>query len=574
MLIKKSCTNSKWQEKNRLCDAQQIITKYGFNYILACVLANRVANIEDIEDFINPKLKIFLPNPLSFVNMQKAIDRVFECIKNNQNICVLADYDVDGATSSALLIKFFQYISYPLELYIPDRLKEGYGPSIQAIEYLSDRNIDVLITVDCGTTAFAPLKLAKDKNIDVIVLDHHKADSHLPECYTIVNPQLDDSNNYKYLAAAGVVFMFVIALNRLLIINNYYKRQEQQPPQLIQWLDIVAIGTVCDMVPLINLNRAIVSQGLKIINNRKNIGIEAIANVIGTVSSYQSSDIGYKIGPMINSGGRLGNSYLGSKLLSSCDQHEAINIANQLYSLNEKRKQVEKLAFIEALDLIDDDKNIIFVYSDSWNIGIIGILAGRLKEIYNFPSLVMSINNGIAKGSGRSIDGIDLGQIIIDAVNHNILDSGGGHKMAVGFSLLEENLDKFYTFVSNKIAKTKIKQKTILYDAVVDINTINKKMIESINIAEPFGIENPKPIFFIPKITLTNINILSESHIKAYIVENRKVQAIAFKVIGSDLGDALLECEDKVINLLGSIELNYWNNNSYCQIIIHDISYS
>ena len=426
------------------------ITKFSEDYslteIVAKLLSIRKNNIDNINLFLNPKIKNLLPNPLHLKDMKNAVDRVYKSIAKRELIGIFGDYDVDGASSTALLARYFLSINQKIHTYIPDRQKEGYGPNIEGFNFLINQGAKIIFTVDCGTLAFEPIKTAQNANVDVIVLDHHQSDIKLPKACAIINPnRYDDTSGLNYLCAAGVCFVFLVALNKKLREVSWFKESKIEEPNILNFLDLVSLGTVCDVVPLIGLNRAIVKQGLKIIKQRSNLGLKTLYDLCNIKSQPTTFDLGFVLGPRINAGGRVGKSSHGSELLISDDPQKTYKIAIDLDKSNKERKSIEMM-LTERIDIeVKKYHNhpVLVMSGNHWHEGIIGIVASRIKDKYNKPTVLISLNNKVGKGSARSVVGFDIGSLIIKAVQSGILEKGGGHKMAGGFTLKEEKIAIF-----------------------------------------------------------------------------------------------------------------------------------
>ena len=437
---------------------------FSLSEILSRLISIRKIKLEDVKLFLNPRIKNLLPNPLILKDMEKTVDRTFLAIKKREKIGIFGDYDVDGATSTALLGNYFNTINHKIDIYIPDRKTEGYGPSKKGFEKLISSGVKLIFTVDCGTLSFDIIDFSQKKNTDVLVLDHHQSELKLPNAFSIVNPnRYDDESNLNYLCAAGVCFMFLIALNKKLRDSKWFIENNIKEPDLIDYLDLVSLGTVCDVVPLIGLNRAIVSQGLKLLKNKSNLGLKTLKNICGIESALNTYHLGYVLGPRINAGGRVGKCSHGANLLLSKDPKEIFKIASELESYNKERKEIENLTLkkIENDIIIDINEPVIVLSGHNWHGGIIGIIASRLKEKYNKPTVIISLDNGLGRASARSILGFDIGTVIISAVQNNILKKGGGHKMASGFSIDENKIEDFKEFLIKRFQKIekKIKKK-------------------------------------------------------------------------------------------------------------------
>ena len=424
-------------------DVTKFSESYALTEIVAKLLSIRKKNIENINLFLNPKIKNLLPNPLHLKDMKNGVDRVYNSINKRELIGIFGDYDVDGASSTALLTRYFLSINLKVQTYIPDRQKEGYGPNVEGFNTLIHRGAKIIFTVDCGTSAFEPIKIAQDSNVDVIVLDHHQSDIKLPNACAIINPnRYDDTSGLNYLCAAGVCFVFLVGLNKKLRDVNWFKKNEINEPNILNFLDLVSLGTVCDVVPLIGLNRAIVKQGLKVIKKRSNLGLKTLYDLCKIESLPTTFDLGFILGPRINAGGRVGKASHGAELLISDDPQKTYKIAIDLDKSNKERQSIELMLSEQVNSEVKKYHNhpVLVMSGNYWHEGIIGIVASRIKEKYNKPTILISLNKKIGKGSARSVIGFDIGSQIIKAVQSGILEKGGGHKMAGGFTLKKEKI--------------------------------------------------------------------------------------------------------------------------------------
>ena len=564
-------TGALWKPYNvNFRDILTIKQKFCLSEIAARVLSTRKISIEEIHDFLYPTLKASLPDPFHLLDMDKAVNRICEAIYNKEKIVVFGDYDVDGATSSALIKHYLTQVGVPTTIYIPDRICEGYGPNTQALLKLKEIGNSLCITVDCGTIAHEPISAAKSVNLDVIVIDHHIGMNTLPDAIAVINPnRLDENSPYTYLAGVGVSFLMLIALNKTLKEKGFFTNNTE--PNLINYLDLVALGTVCDVMPIIGLNRAFVKQGLKIIATRQNIGLKVLSDVIGLEEKPNVYQLGFSIGPHINAGGRVGNASLGARLLSSNNEEEALEISEKLQNFNLERKELEHQSFNEAVEqaetLMSTNTNLIIV-AGNWHPGIIGIVAGRLKDKFFLPSIVISLNNGIGKASARSIPDVDLGAAILSAKLEGIITEGGGHAMAAGFSINEDKIKTLYEFLSQRFHNIN-KQKVFKVDGVITASAINLTLWKELQFLEPFGIGNPEPKFILTNIKIKNPEIIGDSHIRCLIYDNKTfTKGICFRCVDTELGLALLE--RTAVMLLGKISVNYWRGNENIQFIIED----
>ena len=548
--------------------------------ITSKLLSIRNIKKEDISSFLNPSIKNFLPNPDTLIDMQKSTSRTIEAISKKEKIGIFGDYDVDGASSTALLGNYFCHLNLDYEIYIPDRKKEGYGPSIKSFEELISKNVKIIFTVDCGTLSFEAINYAKKNNIDVIVLDHHQSEVKLPNAYSIVNPnRLDDKSNLQYLCAAGVAFMFLVSLNRSLRSTNWFKDNNFNEPNLINYLDLVSLGTVCDVVPLKGLNRAIVKQGLKIIKLKRNLGIKTLLDICKIESKPSIYHLGFMLGPRINAGGRVGKCSHGANLLLNKDPKNSFKLASELDQYNKERQMLEKDLLQKILNQAKNYlKDPVLILSGSnWHEGVIGIVASRLKDKFNKPVVIISLEGQIGKASARSIVGFDIGSVIIAATQENILLKGGGHKMAGGFSIKVENIKKFKSFVFRKFRNINLDlsgDRPLLLDSIIAPSAVNIDFYNKVALLSPFGSGNPEPKFIIEDMKTIGGKIVGEKHIKSVLIgkDGSIIKSIAFNAADNDLSAYLTKKNNKTFNIAGKLSLNEWKGQSNVEFIIDDIS--
>ena len=553
---------------------------FSLDEITSKLLSIRKIKKEDINSFLNPSIKNFLPNPNNLIDMEKTTLRTIKAILNKEKIGIFGDYDVDGATSTALLGNYFSELNLKYEIYIPDRKKEGYGPSIESFKKLIKKGVKVIFTVDCGTLSFDAINYAKKNNIDVMVIDHHQSEVKLPDAFSIINPnRLDDKSNLQYLCAAGVTFMFLVSINRELRSNNWFNKNKINEPNLINFLDLVSLGTVCDVVPLTGLNRAIVKQGLKIIQSKKNLGIKTLLSICNIDTNPSTYHLGYMLGPRINAGGRVGKCSHGANLLLDKDPKNSFKLASELDQFNKERQILEKDLLQKILNKTKNYlKDPVLILSGSnWHEGVIGIVAARLKDKFNKPTILISFDGNIGKASARSIVGFDIGSVIIAASHENILLKGGGHKMAGGFSIKLENVEKFKKFISKKFESInenlKI-EKPLLVDSIISPSAVNIEFYKKVALLSPFGSGNPEPKFVIEDLKTINGKIVGESHIKSVLVgkDGSTIKSIAFNSVEKDISPFLIKKNNKSFNIAGKLSLNEWKGQSNVEFIIDDIS--
>ena len=579
-----------WRLKE--CDERVLMhfsQKLNISEILAKILVGRgITSVEEAESFLNPKLKGVMPNPFALKDIDKAVERIIAAIEKKEKIVIYGDYDVDGATSSALMYRFFRIFEVDVSIYVPSRLSEGYGPNTEAFKTLKEQGAKLIITVDCGTVSYEPLSYARCADLDVIVIDHHIGDQKLPDAAAIINPnRMDENFPEKSIAAVGVAFFVIVAVKNQLKQNDFFQKSNIEEPDLINFLDLVALGTVCDVMPLRGINRVFVAHGLKLISKRKNPGVVAIMNLLDLNGKVKASHLGYSIGPRINAGGRIGQGILGAKLLATASKYEAENIAMELEALNQERKQLESAILEEALAKIKqdntDDTFAVFVVGEDWHLGVLGILASRIKEIYKKPTVVISIIEGIGKGSTRSIAGLDIGSAVASAKDMGLLIQGGGHAMAAGFSIKVSNITKFQAFLNDYFSKKSdahlsfAKAKEVGIDAVISIPAVTKKLYNDLSKAEPYGSGNAQPRFAIQKVAVVKAWVVGEVHI-VIIIKDEKImnvpntlKCVFFHGLDTKIGKSLLKGLNQEISILGYVQANSLNHDKV-DFIVEDIA--
>ncbi len=581
-MISNSVSNKNWIfKKYNEEDVIYYKENYSLDELTSKLLSIRNIKKEDVQAFLNPSIKNFLPNPEIIKDMRKSALRTIQAISKKQKIGIFGDYDVDGASATALLANFFNSLNVPYEIYIPDRKKEGYGPTEESFKRLIDGGIKLIFTVDCGTLSFDAIDYAFNNAIDVIVLDHHQSEINLPKAHSIVNPnRVDDKSDLKYLCAAGVTFMFLISLNKELRSLDWFIKSKIEEPNLLEYLDLVALGTVCDVVPLVGLNRAIVTQGLKILKSKKNLGLKTLIDICDIQSKPNVYHIGYQIGPRINAGGRVGKSSHGANLLISKSPKDVFKIATELDHFNKERKILEKDLMDKILKNLENKthESVVIIFGKNWHEGVIGIVASRIKDKFNKPAIIISTDdNGIGKASARSIVGFDIGSVIIAAVQEKILIKGGGHKMAGGFTIKTENVEKFKKFILKKFERfsnSKMNIKPLYLDSIIAPTALNLQFYNKVNSLAPFGSGNPEPKFVLENMKSINYKIIKDKHIKSVLVglDGSSVKSIAFNCVENEIGAYLLKKDKKLFNIAGKLSLNEWQGQSNVEFIIDDIS--
>ena len=559
--------------------AELIAQRFALPLPVARIIASRGIPVDDVANFINPKLQNLMPDPFCMKDMEKAAKRIAEAIVKKQKVAIIGDYDVDGATSSSVLRLYLESVGIEPEIHIPER-DEGYGPSRQAFDEFAAFGAELVITVDCGTTAFDVFDYAGSLNIPVIVLDHHEAEVRLPEVYAVVNPKrLDESDDYpylKYMAAVGVVFCTIVAVNRELRKQGFFAGREE--PNLLQWLDLVALGTVCDVVPLLGLNRAFVRQGLRIMSLRSNTGLRALIDKSGISEAPSAFHLGYVLGPRINACGRVGEASLGNKLLCSRDDFQAGQLADKLNEFNAQRKEIEAYVLLSAIEMLEgtpQEYPIAFAAGKDWHQGVVGIVAGKLKERYNVPAFVMSIEPDEVKGSARSVPGIDLGALIIAAKEKGLLTKGGGHTMAAGFSLPEDKIEAFRRFageyVRQKLGEEDVAP-VIEVDSALDLLGANTDFAAALELLEPFGAGNAEPKIVLEHVRVVKPGIVGAGHVRCFLTSGNggSLKAMAFKIADTELGKTLLNSQGAAFDIAGVLRRDNWQGRNSVQFIIDD----
>ncbi|MEX0807669.1 MAG: single-stranded-DNA-specific exonuclease RecJ [Dongiaceae bacterium] len=580
--IERSVTGRRWRQRGEPGQdnlALAIAQKHGLPDLIGRLLASRGVATDDVPLYLEPTLRELLPNPSRFRDMEKAVARMVTAIGGGEKIVVWGDYDVDGATSTALLQRYFAAIGHPVTRYIPDRIKEGYGPNSAALLKLREEGAAVIVTVDCGITAHEPLAAAAQAGLDVIVIDHHQSEPLLPVAHAVVNPnRLDEEPGFGQLAAVGVTFLVLVGLNRALRAAGRFA--ERREPDLLELLDLVALGTVCDVVPLTGLNRALVAQGLKIAARRGNVGMAALADIARMETTPGTFHLGFMIGPRLNAGGRVGESDLGARILSTMDPGEANLIAVRLDALNDERRQIEQLVLDQAIAMIGDGPltaPLVFPAGAGWHPGVIGIVASRLVERYGRPACVVALADGIGKGSGRSLPGLDLGSAVIAARQAGLLINGGGHAMAAGFTVAEENVAALQNFLGERLlqmnaGKLEV-ERSLGIDGPLAPGAVDLALAERIATLGPFGSGNPEPRFALPGVRILRSDPMGKDHLRCFVAgsDGKQVRAVAFRVGGTPLGDLLASRGGGMpVHLAGHLRAETWQGQTGVRFFIED----
>lgn len=559
--------------------------------IVARLLVSRGVTSDQVETHLNPKLAKDFPDPLKLKGMAEFADDIADQIIAGKKFAAFCDFDVDGSTSAAVLKKFFRHLGQDITVYIPDRMSEGYGPNAKALHTLKQGGADIVLMADCGTTAFDVIAQGRDMGLEICVLDHHEAEDRLPVARHVINPKRkDDTSSLSMLAAVGVTFLSCIAINAALRKKKFYEARGIPEAPLKSWLDLVALGTVCDMVPLVGANRLLVKAGFQQMAKGENIGLKALCDVGGLKKPPTPDDAGFILGPRINAGSRVHQSDLGAKLLASEDAEEARNIAWVLNDCNSKRKDIQAEMMRDAVSRIElngwQDDPVLFVHDKSWHVGLNGLVAGGLKEKYKKPACVIAFAPGMdgrleGRGSGRSVPGFNLAALFMRAREAGLLLKGGGHAMAAGFTVTEDKIEELQKFFRSEAAK--IAQQTDLateapVDGVASIRGLTPDFVRLLeNGVGPFGTDNPQPHFVLPSVKIVMADIVGESHVRIQISDQEggtRMKAMAFRAVDTPLGDALLGNRGRqAIHLMGRFTVNEWNGRESVEFHVADASY-
>ncbi|MEL7229492.1 MAG: single-stranded-DNA-specific exonuclease RecJ [Pseudomonadota bacterium] len=582
--VEQSVLGNRWSERaNRfqLGQAEAMATAHGVPEIVARVLAGRGVLAEDTATFLAPTLRDLMPDPSTLTDMDAAADRIARAIHAGERVAIFGDYDVDGATSSALMALYLRHFGISAEIYIPERIFEGYGPNAPALRELAERGATLLITVDCGSTSVDVLGGAKALGMDVVVLDHHQVGDALPSVEALVNPNReDDLSGQGHICAAGVTFLTLVALNR------HFRRVENiaqdKLPNLMDWLDLVALGTVCDVVPLTGLNRAYVVRGLDVMRRQNNPGLVALARVAKQDGPPTPFHLGFILGPRINAGGRIGDAALGARLLTTTDTTEAEAIAERLHGLNAERQAMEKAMLKQAMEeaeaetMTGEGPSVLIVQSDTWHAGVVGLLASRLKDKFKRPSFAITFDDrGIGSGSGRSIPGVDLGAAVRAAVEIGIAQKGGGHAMAAGVTLDRARLGDFRAHMENALAKA-VTQNTARHelkiDAALSARGVSLDLMDQLEKAGPYGASHSQPLFAFPRHTLRYADVVGTNHVRLSLhsADGAELRGIAFNAANTALGETLLASRGQPLHFAGNLNADFYQGSKRIQLRVAD----
>ncbi len=585
--VEQSVTGRLWRDRldaRGSARALAIAQQHGISELLARVLAGRGVESDAVEAYLDPTIKRLLPDPHGLTSMPIAASRIADAVTKGEIVAIFGDYDVDGATASALLAHYLRRCGLDPIIHIPDRIFEGYGPNVDAVRSLAQRGVTLLITVDCGTTSIEPLAEARQLGVDTIVIDHHQADERLPPALAIVNPnRADDLSGLGHLAAVGLVFVTLVAVARELRRRGFWNAIHAEP-DLLSLLHLVALGTIADVVPLKGLNRAFVAKGLIALRRREHAGTTALMDAARLSGPPEPWHLGFLLGPRINAGGRIGRADLGARLLLEEDASEAARIAGELERLNRERQALElamlQQAEAEALGALglEDKGAVIVTAQDGWHPGVVGLIAARLKERYGRPAFAIALEpGGTGTGSGRSIAGVDLGKAVRRAVSKGLLLKGGGHAMAAGVTLRRDALAAFRAFLEEALAsavEVARRDTALLVDGAVSAGGATVELVEAISRAGPFGAGNPEPVLALPSHTLAYVDPVGDNHIRARLRsgDGRFINAIAFRAAGQPLGKALVESRGRPMHAAGSLTIDRWQGTERVQMRLIDVA--
>jgi single-stranded-DNA-specific exonuclease len=570
--VERSASGRRW--KARLEDqraAEAISQRHELPEIVGRVLAARGVGIDEAEAFLNPTIRTLMPQPSALRDMETGAARLAEAVMAGENIGVIADYDVDGVSSGAMLTLFLKAVGSSCTVHIPDRLTEGYGPSERAVEQLKANGAQVLVTLDCGVMAHDPLARAAELGLTTIIVDHHQAGELLPEAHAVINPnRQDDTSGLGYLCAAGVTMIFIAAVNKALRLKGWYGASRAEP-NMLQWLELVSLATVCDVVPLKGLNRAYVTQGLKIMARRENLGLSALADVARLRRKPDTHALGYLLGPRINAAGRVGNARLALSLLTTHDRGEAAQIAQELERLNRERQEIELAvvdqAMVQADNMLGEQRlgSVLVVSGRGWHPGVVGLAAARLKERFNLPSFVLAEDKAgvLAAGSGRSIPGADIGSAVREAFESGLIEKGGGHAMAAGLTVRRERLGDLRAFLEERLAPqvAAAQDRALPIDAALTAGAATLELIELLEQAGPYGTAHPAPVFAFPAHRVRYADPAGGDHIRCTLEgsDGKKLKAIAFRAMGTELGELLLSERQMPLHIAGRLTIDDWS---------------
>ena len=585
--VENSATGRAWRDRldeRGAVRALAIAQRHELPELLARIIAGRNVEADAVAAFLDPSIKHAMPDPHVLTAMKEAAERLADAVTRGESIAIFGDYDVDGATSAALLARYLRQCGIEPIIHIPDRLFEGYGPNVEAVRGLAERGATLLVCVDCGTTSIEPLQEAKKLNLDTVVIDHHQADEALPPAVAIVNPnRRDDLSGLGHLAAVGLTFMTVVALNRALRGRGFWHAGRPEP-DLLGFLDDVALGTVADVVPLVGLNRAFVAKGLIALRRRERAGHVSLMDVARLSGPPQAWHLGFLLGPRINAGGRIGRADLGAKLLLESDPIEAARIAAELDRLNQERQAIEQATLAQAEAEasaalgIEEKGAVVVTAAEGWHPGVVGLVAARLKEKFGRPAFAIALEpGGIGTGSGRSIAGVDIGRAVRRAVSEGLLLKGGGHAMAAGLTVRKAALAELRAFLEAALGadvESARRANGLMIDGAVTAAAANAELVAMIERAGPFGSGNPEPVIALPAHTVTYAEEVGQAHMRLRLksADGSGLNAIAFRAVGQKLGTALREARGRQVHAAGTFALDRWQGEERVQFKLIDIA--
>ena len=586
--VERSACGRRWRARPADENAARAIAeRLGLPEIVARLLAQRGIGHADAAAFLAPRLRDQLPDPGGLRDMAPAVARLVRAVQAAEPIVVFGDYDVDGATAAALLLRFFAAVGARASVYVPDRMREGYGPNAPALLRLKAEGAAVAVTVDCGATAHEPLAAAAAAGLDVIVVDHHVTEPLLPQAVAVINPnRLDETSPHGALAAVGVAFLLAVAVNRALRDAGWYGARAE--PDLLRWLDLVALGTVCDVVPLTGLNRALVAQGIRMARQTDNPGLRALAAVGGVTSPIDAYHLGFVLGPRVNAGGRVGEADLGARLLATDDPALAAELAQRLDGYNRERRDIEAQTLRAAIDSVEarpQSPSLVFAAAEGWHPGVIGIVAARLKERYERPACVVAragtAEGGIGRGSGRSVPGVALGPAVIAARQAGLLVSGGGHAMAAGFTVTGDRIEALRAFLAERLGDGIDRERLVpelAIDGALSAAGATAGLIGHLDALSPFGAANPEPRFAFPGVQLKHVEPVGGGHLRCTFVDAlgadatgpARLNAIAFRTAETPLGRFLAGARGRAIHVAGHLRRDLYRGGEAVQLLIDD----
>jgi single-stranded-DNA-specific exonuclease len=588
--IERSLNKARWvMAEDSLSDVQDIMRMQKMPELVAKLLSSRGIQGDAVEPFIDPKLARDFPDPFSMQGMRDFADDIATEIEKSTKFAVFGDFDVDGSTSSAVFVRFFRALGFEIPFYIPDRMAEGYGPNINALKSLQDQGAEYVFIADCGTTSFDVIAAGREMGLKIVIFDHHEPEDKLPVANHVINPKRhDDESGLDVLAAVGVCYLSCVAINNVLKARGYYDAKGLKAPDMRNMLDLVALGTVCDMVPLTGANRLFVRYGLPMIERQSNIGIKALSEVAGVSGTVDSYTCGFMLGPRINAGSRVHKAYLGAEMLSSEDAEHAKNIAWTLNDCNDKRKAIQTEMIERAKRKVEaeglDQHPLLFIDDEKGHPGLSGLVAGQVKELYNKPCIVVTYADGEdgrreGRGSGRSVAGVNMATAFIDARHAGHVLKGGGHAMAGGFTLLPEQVEGLQAFLNEHVAKQLESAEPMVdteIDGVISVRGVQVGLARDIErFVGPYGMANEEPLFVLPNVKLQMVDVVGGAHVKCMIVDaegGSRIKAIAFRAADTEMGEVMLKKQGAPMHVVGFIRINSWNGNETAELHIKDVA--